>query len=393
MPLSAILHPVVPNEAQHKGDTCVTMNAGQPSQYMLAIMEFDDQGLSFDRHDFTEIESQLQSLRDRFPIILVFAHGWRHNARPDDDNLVKFREVLAETARQQSESGGDRPVFGVFLGWRGLRTGLDAWEYLSFWDRHQAAQRVAHGSARELLGRLKAFRNTPSEKRPDGPGATLIIIGHSFGGLIVYTAIAQSLIEAAATSATVVPSFGDLVLLVNPAFSAVSYLPIYSIICAKTEGFDPTQLPVFVSVTAENDQATRDAFPAANLRLYLEEATIGSREHEALTRTMGHLDWLQTHELSASAIPSAAAALSPAARDRIVSLSSSKVEQSVGMVMVRRLDHTTSSDFDTQFGAPDSPFWVAKAKPQVVDGHNGIWTPPFESFVHDLVAAHIQKLG
>ena len=148
-----------------------------------------------------------------------------------------------------------------------------------------------------------------------------------------------------------------------------------------------------MSVTAENDQATRDAFPAANLRLYLEEATIGSREHEALTRTMGHLDWLQTHELSASATPSAAAALSPAARDRIVSLSSSKVEQSVGMVMVRRLDHTTSSDFDKQVGAPDSPFWVAKAKPQVVNGHNGIWTAHFESFVHDLVAAHIQKLG
>jgi hypothetical protein len=369
------------------------MNRGEVSEYVLGIMEFDDQGLCFDpgRQPFKDIEVELENLRGRFPIILVFVHGWRHNASSDDCNLTKFKKVLANTAEQQyAAAAGRRPVFGVFLGWRGLSTaGNDAWEYLSFWDRQQAAERVAHGSARELLGRLKAFRNGSPSGTSD-PLATLIIIGHSFGGLIVYTAIAQSLIEAAATSEDVVPSFGDLVLLVNPAFSAVSYLPIYSILWSGKR-FERNQLPVFVSVTAENDMATKDAFPAANLRLHVEEATRGKKESQALTRTMGHLGWLQTHELSASATGVAPATQSPQDHDKVVNLSATGAQQQFGTVIVKRLDPEDDPDPDRRIGTPDSPFWVAKAKPQVVDGHNGIWLPPFQSFVHALVAAHLQK--
>jgi hypothetical protein len=285
MSLSSLHFKVIQNKPQHPGPTCEKKFPGNAQEFTLAVMEFDDQGLCFDRQGFTDIESALKDLI--FPIIVVFVHGWRHNAKSDDCHLLRFQDVLALTAAQQSTlEGGGRPVFGVFVGWRGLSTeGNDAWEYLSFWDRQQAAERVAHGSARELFGRLKAFRNGPDQGEPK---ATLIIIGHSFGGLIVYTAIAQSLIEAAATSTDVVPSFGDLVLLVNPAFSAVSYLPIYSILCGgKT--FEADQLPVFVSVTAENDMATRDAFPAANLRLHLEEATNGKKESAATRpRTVGN---------------------------------------------------------------------------------------------------------
>ena len=392
MSFSSNLHfEIVPNQEQHTGDTCCAVEPYRRAMCSLAIVEFDDQGLCFDRQRFDQLITELKSLEKEFPIILVFAHGWRHNASADDCNLRKFREVLAKTACEQATlAERSRPVLGVFLAWRGLSThGNDAWEYLSFWDRMQAAERVAHGSARELLGRLKAFRNGPLPIDGD-PKATLIIIGHSFGGLIVYTAIAQSLIEAAATPDVVVPSFGDLVLLVNPAFSAVSYLPIYSILWSGKK-FDQKQPPVFVSVTAENDTATKDAFPAANLRLHVEEATRGRKESQALTRTMGHLDWLQTHELSASSTVAAAATQSPHVLDQVSELSNTGAEQQFGSVVVNRLSPKSDQDPDARIGTPDSPFWVARAKPEVVDGHNGIWTDPFQSFVHALVVAHLEK--
>jgi len=64
----------------------------------------------------------------------------------------------------------------------------------------------------------------------------LIIVGHSFGGMVVYSALAQSLIEAASSIAPHVGTrFADLVLLVNPAFEAVRYLPIFDLLKERTD--------------------------------------------------------------------------------------------------------------------------------------------------------------
>ncbi len=342
---------MISNTPRHHG--CLfTVEGVSAFPYSLAILEFDDQGLCFHKNWREILEAGLGPLEKRNPIILVFVHGWRHNAESDDENLCLFKTLLAETAKSEGVHG--RPLLGVFVAWRGLsRAGNCAWEYSSFWDRQQAAERVAHGSPRELLGRLKSFRNRRRDN--GGPSATLIIIGHSFGGLIVFTAIAQSLIEAASTQNRVVPSYGDLVLLVNPAFSAVSYLPIHEIV-ASGQQYKQDQLPVFVSVTAENDLATRDAFRIANTPRRLTEDTIGKLEHETLIRTMGHVKPLLTHKLSAC---QSGAHNAPA--------------------------------IATRCGTnPVSPFWVASASKDVIDGHDKIFLEPFQGFVRQLVAAHLR---
>ena len=169
MPLFNLHFEVITNNEQHEGKTCDWIFKDTPSACKLAVIEFDDQGLCFTPKRLFDIEDELKILEKENPIILVFAHGWRHNANKLDENLIRFQEVLGVTAKQQNESGRKRPVLGVFLGWRGLSThGNDAWEYLSFWDRMQAAERVAHGSARELLGRLKAFREWFRSKTSPG---------------------------------------------------------------------------------------------------------------------------------------------------------------------------------------------------------------------------------
>jgi alpha-beta hydrolase superfamily lysophospholipase len=67
---------------------------------------------------------------------------------------------------------------------------------------------VAIGSVRELFGRLRRYRN---RRRKDGGSPLLVIVGHSFGGMIVYSALAQSLIQAAsAPVGSMTPEFADL---------------------------------------------------------------------------------------------------------------------------------------------------------------------------------------
>lgn len=352
----------------HAGATCVQLDKAENCQ--LAIVEFDDQGLCFAPGIMSDFAAALNALADKDPIIVVFAHGWKHNASESDSNLLEFTQLLRETT---GFSDG-RPVLGIYLSWRGLsRDGNWVWVQSSFWDRHDAAQRVAQGSVRELLGLLKVFRN----RAPGGssePKATLLVIGHSFGGLLVYAALAQSLIEAAATQLRTGASIADLVLLVNPAFSAVSYMPIQQIV--RHVSYPDDMLPIFVSVTAENDWATHYAYRLGMLTSLLTEACRTGEERQALINTMGHLPWMLTHALSASAATGDASTSSTG----IGALSTSGAEASFGAVKVRRLP-----------GAPSSPFWVASATPDVIDGHNGIFKPAFKDFVRALVAAHVTK--
>jgi hypothetical protein len=325
----------------------------------LAIVEFDDQGRCYDRRQMDAVAGRLADLAERDVIIVVFVHGWKHDARTDDSNLSAFEDVLDQTVRQEADhtagKGAPRPVLGVFVGWRGLslydRFGI--LDNVTFWDRQQAGQRVAVGSVRELFGRFRHYRN----HRKDAGGAPLVVIaGHSFGGMIVYSALAQSLIEAASTTAAEVTSrFADLVLLVNPAFEAARYLPIYDLVrerMSRKVGND--QPPVFVCATAQNDWATGLAFPIGSALSYLTERWRGVQERQAMVNTIGHLPWLKTHDLAGD-----------------------------------------DSDFGfklTNVGQAGSrnPFWVVQATPTVINGHNDIFLAPFLKFVACLVFRHVE---
>jgi hypothetical protein len=168
----------------------------------------------------------------------------------------------------------------------------------TFFTRKDAAFRVALGSARELFGRLRQFRNDGLGR---GKEPMVVIIGHSFGGLLVYSAVAQSLMEAAATApGMIVPGFADLVLLINPAFEAIRYMPLHQQISERT--FVSDQPAVFISVTAENDSATGTWFPFGMLWAAWGETANRGGERRSLLNTMGHIDSLITHELSVPGI-------------------------------------------------------------------------------------------
>lgn len=354
---------------KHQPDRAVfTRSVDGTLSYDLGIVEFDDQGVCQARSQMDAITDKLGQFGDDDAIIIVFVHGWKHDARDDDSNLIDFSKVLKAAVRREAEvaqrnSRPARPVFGLFVGWRGMTLYSRHFllqeislSQLTFWDRQAAGLRVAIGSIRELLGRLRQYRN----QKPPGK-RLLVIVGHSFGGMIIYSAVAQSLIEAAATPpSAMAPSFADLVLLVNPAIEAARYLPVHELVNLQTSaapGGEDAQHPVFVCVTSSNDWATGLAFPAGNAYRLLTERWKNAKERQAMLNTIGHISWMKTHDL-------VAAGEGDAARP----------------VLTPRAD------------APGvSPFWVVRAAPEVINGHSDIFRHVFLEFLAERIGLHLER--
>ncbi|MEG8032447.1 hypothetical protein QP178_07000 [Sphingomonas aurantiaca] len=348
---------VMPNAAHQ--DALGFMKA---DTFALAVVEFDDQGRCYDRAQLDKVSDRVETMRTgrEDVILLLFVHGWKHDARSDDPNLSSFRVVLAQTAAYERSSaaaagGAPRPVMGIFVGWRGLTAygPSDIVADTTFWGRQAAGHRVAVGSVRELFGRLRHYRNS---RLKNGGAPLLVIAGHSFGGMIVYSALAQSLIESASAPVeTVIAAFADLVVLANPAIEGARYLPIYDLVSSPAfKGRTNVQLPVFVCVQATNDQPVGTFFPIGNFANRLEEATIGGLEERCVTHAIGFIDEFRTHKIAG-----------PDGNAPFV-LTPPQIEQA-------------------------DPFWVVAAAKAVIDGHSGIWQAPFLSFLKALVFQQVAR--
>jgi hypothetical protein len=127
-----------------------------------------------------------------------------------------------------------------------------------------------------------------------------VIVGHSFGGMIVYSALAQSLIEAAsALEGRMVPEFADLVLLVNPAIEGARYIPIHDLVTSAAFASCTTKhLPVFICTQAENDLPIGMVFPLGNAGHAIDEATIGELEKWCVRHALGFVPDFRTHKLA-----------------------------------------------------------------------------------------------
>ena len=98
----------------------------------------------------------------------------------------------------------------------------------------------------------------------------LVLIGHSFGGAALYSATSQILADrfvdsrSGKNSVDTAKGFGDLVVLLNPAFEAMSYAPLYDMAQARCSYFD-NQQPKLVVLTSESDDATKYLFPLGRM--------------------------------------------------------------------------------------------------------------------------------
>lgn len=395
-----------PNAKQWPGPTIE-----DTAEYSLAVIEFDDQGWYHDVQQRDDLNRYLDGKRDEDLLIVVFIHGWKHNAAPDDINLQSFRAVLKDACLSENRRPTRRKILGVYLSWRGLSlSGNWFWTNASFWTRKNAASRVAVGSIREILARLRAFQKAKNETRNEleapNVGTRLIIAGHSFGGLILFTAVSEYLIESVTgrrfeggEKKRVVRPFGDLIILINPAFEAARYQALYTAVLAQPD-YPENQRPCFLAVTARNDQATGVAFPLGRwistrleaVRLNALSGGPADAQKKANLNTIGHLRWLITHRLSAPESPDTSphqpykgrVSSNFDAEERAFEMFNKEFRPGGHLVSGWKRTYTGGAVLEHVDGNPDNPFWIVEATPEVIDGHNGIFRPVFLDFLRQL---------
>jgi hypothetical protein len=248
--------------------------ASQDAAYTLGFVEFDDQGELWNREQMwavLNLANERAASEDL--LIMVFAHGWKHSAAPGDSNITTFRKALSGQSRLESglarKTGHPpRQVLGVYLGWRGASITAPVAEQLTFWDRKNTAHKVGSGDVAEVLGRLEEIKRVKDSQAggKDKGNTRLVVIGHSFGGAVVYTALSKILTDRFVRTVgpkgavTDAEGFGDLVVLLNPAFEAQRASGVSDMANERRRYFD-SQLPVMAILTSTGDQATKTAFP------------------------------------------------------------------------------------------------------------------------------------
>jgi len=264
--------------------------------YNLAFVEFGEQG---SYQDPTQLENALALIKSTpRPLVVTYVHGWQNNARSGD--AEKFSSLLHDLSQSEIVRKAHFHVIGVYLGWRGQLTKVPVVKELTFFSRKAAAERLA--SNFDCYDAIAAVSES-ARKYHDVEGQYTILLGHSFGGLVVERSVAHAI--NAEIHDHVEPAKGlpaDLILLLNPASDSIltrqMIAALYSRHLENTREF-------VVSLTSIADTATGTAFPAGmNLaavtkgfnQVLVPGAAHTESERKFFTTTPGHNKFLINHE-------------------------------------------------------------------------------------------------
>lgn len=230
----------------------------------VVFVEYDDYGNLMNRGQLLGAIEAAKETAAAKGTVLVYVHGWHHDANKSGD-VKAFQELVQRTSeldQRRRAAPGAGNILGVYVGWRGdsiYSNGptMPLSYLLTFWDRKSAAHDIGNsGGVYELFSRLSEVRRANKDSK-------LLIHGHSFGGAVVYSSVAQKLMDQIRMDAADVPAsdvpIADLVLLLNPAFEAMKLRPQLDL--ARTLEFKPNLPPRLVVVTTEADWATGITFP------------------------------------------------------------------------------------------------------------------------------------
>ncbi|WP_137174118.1 hypothetical protein [Massilia sp. HP4] len=383
-----------PYQAGADGTLHAPVDAGVDTGYVLSHVEFDDQGWFQDMRQRQALFAKLQTLHreKKSMLIVAYTHGWKHNAKEGDSNLDDFRKLLTQLTtieRASKRPSGPRTVVGVYIGWRGSTIPIPIVENITFWTRKNAAERVGGRSIKQLFVELNQFRAyangwSASDQLAESRETQLVFIGHSFGGLVTYTALHSAILERGlqldhAGNYRTAKSFGDFVLLVNPAFEGASYEPIWQ--AALSRGCYPRwQRPVMAIVTSRADRATRLAFPAG--RLYtLAQSAPHEGERETVMHTVGHLDRYRTHQLEMTKD------IGPPRPSADADRASTGPSTTLGPFRLTQAERPRILPPVPKH----MPYLVIQAGPELIADHNDFWNDHFRDFTVRFISKHVLK--
>ncbi len=398
-----------------------TNNDQQSNQnhYLLGFIEFDDQGQLWNRKQMSAVVQELEKrAQEQELLIVVFVHGWHHSAAPGDGNIFTLHKALAQLTDAEAQLAKDlgtpeREVAGVYLGWRGDSVAPEMLNWATFWDRKNTAQKVGHGGVTEVLSRLERIKQKTGDAGSRHSRTRLVVVGHSFGGLVVHSALTQILqsrfVESArATGAgSDVTGFADLVVLINPAFEALQISPL-SDMATEQASYPRSQVPVLLEMTSEADWATRYFFRIGRwLSTFFEETRPDQTRRNAVTQkeesidqsdanitAVGHFVPYRTHRLypldERGEVAMERSKLKLDVRDSVKLFKRTSTEWTddkpgstieFGFV---KLERTTTS-------AGRNPYLLAYVDRNLITGHNDIDDPRIIEFVKQLILISTQS--
>lgn len=305
-------------------------------RFDVSYIEFDEKGDYWDRRQLGwAVQAIKRAAAARNVVLVVYVHGWQNDASNISGHDVgKFHCLLEHLA----EADQDRHrFFGVYVGWRGksvpggdgvFREGsiLDTISKgiffvpheLSFYSRKNAATRVADLPVTETIFQsVAAARKAALES---GHQSRTILIGHSFGALLLEKAMAQAL---AAKVISEEPGEGgtfttpaDFVVLLNSAGESIYAKEMIDMLRRRyvsRKGASGNEIsaehPLIVSITSKADWATGILFPVGTqlsnatgtFRKYEWDTKYGDSSHnvsqkEYFKRTPGHNSRLISYE-------------------------------------------------------------------------------------------------
>ncbi|HWN94741.1 MAG TPA: hypothetical protein VNT99_06900, partial [Methylomirabilota bacterium] len=286
----------------------------QTTNYLLGVIEIDDQGWLWDRKQMERVMEWIEDEKDvqHGLQLFVFVHGWQHNAHYEDENLKMFRNMLTALDEVERKKAGERrrKTVGVYVGWRGATQFIPGVQTVTFWNRKRTAHEVGRGALSEVLLRIEKFVNeTKRQENTNHFPSRLVVIGHSFGGAATYSALAPIFLDRVLQSRTEdtqreAKGFGDLVMLINPAFEAARYGVLRDAARAEwgtnnLSNSRPASHLNLLILTSRGDAATGTAFPIGRAASALFQAHKDSTQHRANLKAIGYYKPFITHDLEA----------------------------------------------------------------------------------------------
>lgn len=247
----------------------------------IGFVEYSDRGNLFSRRLKNEVLLQVKGVMDEGAehgaAIVVYVHGWHHNASVGDKDTYGFMSFLDMLSKTSALS--KKKIVGIYVGWRGESSGIYGVNVGTYVGRKSAAEEIGKGGLTELLLSLERLircggpePNTACDTAQNfnsfdfSNKHVFAAIGHSFGGAAILSAVNELAIErmfrcTGACDQIDAPPFGNAVILLNPAIEANQMQQLKSL--TANYQFKNDQSKLMHILTTRGDAATRFWFPIA----------------------------------------------------------------------------------------------------------------------------------
>ncbi|MDX9973087.1 MAG: hypothetical protein RBU21_08865 [FCB group bacterium] len=378
--------------------------------YTLLVPQVDDYGRFWKADEAQKaLDVVSEESRDTNVFVLLFAHGWHHNARQGDENLDSFKMTLSALderlkGKMYADSrklltGTDKfKVVGIYVGWRG-RSMPGILDYTTIWGRKEAAERVGSGDLREFILRLQSIyqeRNSVA----NGPFLGLVLTGHSLGGQVLLKATAETIernlikethgLASINDSEKITPEspiegIGDLTVLLNPALESGQFERISELnsrlVCKNF------QTPVMLVVSGEGDGARQIAFPISRVVTNPFGPVLKPEQRPLWYKALGEYEPQRTHSLTETSAPNSLTETSYLDIDTVMNTDfAAPITLGAGTLNGKAVAGGFLEPLEKDRGKIYSPIVVAYTSSKLIQGHSGIFTEQFSGFLTDYVA-------